>query len=106
MGKPEGQPIVSRGTPITVYPEWPGVVAAIRWNRYAGYTYGIRRNDDGRIFYVWESQVAQAMQEQERHAIEMAAARRAYAAGLGAGEWEAFLTDEQRARLAEMQEAA
>lgn len=63
MAKREGQPIIKRGERIVVYPEWPGVIAAIRWNKYAGYTYGIKRDDDGRTFYVWESQIAAALQE-------------------------------------------
>lgn len=41
----------------------------------------------------------QIMREMEA-ALEAEAARRAYAAGLGAGEWEAFLWPEARAVLA------
>ena len=64
--KQETDPIVNRGTRITIYDDDPGTIVAIRWNKYAGWTYGIRPDNGHRIFYVWESQVARELIEREK----------------------------------------
>jgi hypothetical protein len=61
MSKPESAPIIRRGERITIYDDDPGSIVAIRWNKYAGWTYGIRPDNGGRVFFVWESQVARAI---------------------------------------------